>query len=899
MTKTWHDLPLNEVITKLRTSKNGLDGKEANQRLDEYGPNELSGQEVTSPIKLFITQFKNVMVIVLIIATIISAAIGEYIDSIVILIILILNAIIGFVQEYKAEKALLALQAITSPHASVIRNGNEVSESVNELVIGDVILLKTGDMVPADCRLIEAVNLKVSEAALTGESMAVTKDSTIICAEQTMIGDQNNMVFSSTNVEYGRGKAVVVATGMQTEIGRIAEMIIKVEFEPTPLQSKLHRLGTQLGIVVLCLCSLLFMIEYIRSGGENALHILLVAVSLAVAAIPEGLPAVVTISLAIGLQRMASKHALIRRLPAVETLGSTTVICSDKTGTLTKGVMNIKRICTLGESYHVTGDGYEPIGNFTINGNDVEPKGRSSLVRLLTAGALCNDSELMFEEKNWQVRGDPTEGAFVIVAGKAGLLKENLNKEMPRISENPFDSERKRMSTIHEYDSGKNIAYIKGAMDSVLSHCNWVMDHDEVRPITHEDIQYIEQMHTEMANEAYRVLVLAQKESDDIIAIEEAETDLVFLGLAGMIDAPRKEAIESIKSCQKAGIQVVMITGDHKLTAISIAKQMGIFTKGSLLITGLELNEMTDQQLSDIVEKVAVFARVSPEHKLRIVETLKKRGHIVAMTGDGVNDAPALKKADVGIAMGITGTDVSKEASDMVLTDDNFASIVSAVKEGRRTFDNIRKFIKYTLTSNSGEIWVMMAAPFLGMPFALLPLQILWINLVTDGLPGLYLASEPAEKNTMCRSPYHPKENVVGKKMKLHILWVGLLMGIVSLGVGFWAWKNADPLWQTMVFTTLTLSQMGHVLAIRSGRDSFFTIGPLSNIKLLGAVLLTFILQLAVIYMPFMQEIFKTVALPFDILIICLVLSTVVFWSVELEKWVLRRKENLGHVMWS
>ena len=886
----WHTLPSDEVIATLHTSNDGLDEWEANRLLEKHGPNELICQEVTSPLKLFLAQFKDMMVIILIIATIISAALGHYTDSVVILIILILNAIIGFTQEYKAEKAILALQALTVPRATVIRNGREITVPAIKLVVGDLILLRTGDMVPADCRLIEAVNLKVNEAALTGESMAVIKDADVICEKQTLMGDRSNMVFSSTTVEYGRGTAIVVETGMRTEIGHIADMISKVQFEPTPLQLKLHKLGKQLGIVILGLCALLFVIEFIRSGGEDVLHILLVSVSLAVAAIPEGLPAVVTISLAIGLQRMARKNALIRRLPAVETLGSTTVICSDKTGTLTRGVMNIKIIKTLGRTYHVTGEGYEPTGEFHFDEKPVGPGEEPVLHNLLMAGALCNDSDLSYEEEAWLVKGDSTEGAFIVAAGKAGLLKENLHQELPRIAENPFDSERKRMSTIHEHELGKNSAYVKGAMDSVLPHCTMIMDHNEVRPITQEDIQYIEQMHEEMASEAYRVLALAHKESEKTIPIDEAETDLVFLGLAGMIDAPRKEAIESIESCKKAGIKVIMITGDHKFTAMAIARQMGIASEDSLSITGSEINEMAEEQLSYIVEKAAVFARVSPEHKLRIVDALKKRGHIVAMTGDGVNDAPALKMADVGIAMGITGTDVSKEAADMVLTDDNFASIVGAVKEGRRTFDNIRKFIKYTLTSNSGEIWVMMMGPFLGMPLALLPLQILWINLVTDGLPGLTLAFEPAEKNTMSRSPYHLKENVIGRRMKWHIIWVGLLMGIVSLGIGFWAWGRGDYMWQTMIFTTLTLSQMGHVLAIRSGRDSFFTIGPLSNMKLLGAVVLTFILQMAVIYTPFMQDIFKTVALPLDVLVICLILSTVVFWGVELEKLYLRRR---------
>jgi len=895
--KDWHTKPASTVMAGVSSGKDGISGSEARKRLESVGLNEIAVQSATSPVKIFLSQFKDLMVIILIIATLISLALEEYIDSIVILIILILNAIIGFVQEYKAERAILALQALTAPSARVIRDGKEMIVPSRELVPGDLIVLQTGDMVPADCRLVEAVNLKVNESALTGESKAVKKDADMICDKQAFLGDRNNMVFSSTMVEYGRGKAVVVATGMQTEIGHIAEMIRKVQFEPTPLQQKLHKLGKQIGAAILGLCALVFFVEFIRSGGENVFHILLVAVSLAVAAIPEGLPAVVTISLAIGLQRMLKKNALIRRLPAVETLGSTTVICSDKTGTLTKGVMNIRLIKTLDRVYDVTGEGYEPTGHFIVDGTRMTPSEDVTLETLLTAGALCNDSRLEEEDGQWIVRGDSTEGAFVVAAGKAELVVDDLFEMMPRYAENPFDSERKRMSTVHRDGSGGCVVYAKGAIDSILPCCTRKMVNGSAQPLEDADTARIEEMNADMANHAYRVLALAYKDSECQIDTRDAESNLVFLGLVGMIDAPRKEAIEGIQECKKAGIRVVMITGDHKLTAMAIAKQMDIASDGSLVLTGVELDSMSDDQLFEVVEKVMVYARVSPEHKMRIVSAWQRHGQIVAMTGDGVNDAPALKKADVGIAMGITGTDVSKEAAEMVLTDDNFASIVGAVKEGRRCFDNIRKFIKYTLTSNSGEIWVMLSGPFLGMGLVLLPLQILWINLVTDGLPGLALAFEPSEKDTMRRPPYHPQENIIGRRMKWHIIWVGLLMGMISLGIGFWVWRaEADPaantMWQTMIFTTLTLSQMGHVMAIRSGRESLFTVGVFSNMKLIAAVSLTFILQLMVIYAPFMQAIFKTVSLPLDVLVFCLVLSTVVFWGVELEKWVLRRREE-------
>ncbi len=893
----WHSLSVEDTFKELKSSKNGLTDEDVAKRLAKHGPNELTMQKGTSPIIIFLSQFKDLMVIILIIATIISAALEEYIDSVVILIILILNAIIGFSQEYKAEKAIMALQALTAPNATVIRNGKELLVPARELVVGDIILLQTGYMVPADCRLIEAINLKVNESSLTGESKAANKDADKICNEKTFLGDRFNVAFSSTTVEYGRGMAIVTATGMHTEVGHIADMIRKVEFEPTPLQLKLHKLGKQIGAAILALCALVFFVEFFRSGGENVLHILLVSVSLAVAAIPEGLPAVVTISLAIGLRRMLKKRALIRRLPAVETLGSTTVICSDKTGTLTKGVMNIRLIKTLDKTYDVTGEGYEPVGQFTNDGIPVNPSEDATLRVLLTAGAMCNDSKLEEEDNQWVVHGDSTEGAFIVAANKAGINPMDLMEQMPRYAENPFDSERKRMSTVHKDESGNCLVYVKGAMDSVLPYCTKKMTGGSVQPLDEADKVRIEEMNASMANQAYRVLALAYKDSECQIDTKDAESNLIFIGLVGIIDAPRKEAIHAIQECKKAGIHVVMITGDHKLTAMSIARQMGIASKDSLTLTGVELDNMSDEQLFEVVEKVAVYARVSPEHKMKIVDAWKKHGQIVAMTGDGVNDAPALKKADVGIAMGITGTDVSKEAAEMVLTDDNFASIVGSVEEGRRCFDNIRKFIKYTLTSNSGEIWVMLSGPFLGMGLVLLPLQILWINLVTDGLPGLALAFEPTERDTMRRPPYHPQENIIGRRMKWHIIWVGLLMGLISLGIGFWVWRaEADPvtntMWQTMIFTTLTLSQMGHVMAIRSGRESLFTVGVFSNMKLIAAVSLTFVLQLMVIYAPFMQGIFKTIALPLDVLIMCLVLSTVVFWGVELEKLIYRRKSK-------
>jgi Ca2+-transporting ATPase len=717
------------------------------------------------------------------------------------------------------------------------------------------------------------------------------------------LGDRRNMVYLGTVVTYGRGAAVITETGMHTELGRIAEMIQTVEAEPTPLQRRLEQLGRGLAMAALVIVAVVFALGLLR--GENLRLMFLTAISMAVAAVPEGLPAVVTIALALGAQRMLARRALIRKLPAVETLGSVTVICSDKTGTLTENRMTVTVLDVLGETQRV-----ETLLHRGIPVLDAElvpgevPQVRS-LGLLVKAMALCNDATLEETDSGsveYRAIGDPTEGALIVAAAQLGLLKPQLDTRWPRVSEVPFTSERKRMTTIHQVNVSPDqtdapwrdapfVAFCKGAVDGLLEITDWVWAGDRAVPLTHELRQRIMTANDRLAEDGQRVLGVAFRPlsvQPSKATEAELEQQMTFIGLIGMMDPPRPEVKDAVQVCQTAGIRPVIITGDHPLTARHIARELGIGADGRVL-TGQDLARVSVEELERVVEEVPVYARVSPEHKLKIVQALQTKDHIVAMTGDGVNDAPALKKADIGVAMGITGTDVAKEAADMVLLDDNFATIVAAVQEGRVIYDNIRKFIKYTMTSNAGEIWVMLLAPLLGMPLPLLPLQILWVNLVTDGLPGLALTIEPAERDTMRRSPYHPQESILGRGMGRDILWVGLLMGLVSLGLGFWAWHAGNPAWQTIVFTTLTLSQMGNALAIRSERDSLFRIGLLSNKLLLGAVLLTLVLQLAVVYVPFLQELFKTQALSLGDLAVSLVLSTAVFWGVELGKWLLRR----------
>jgi Ca2+-transporting ATPase len=912
----WYRLEADEALARLGSDgQQGLGQAEARRRLAQYGPNELVERGLKSPWRILWEQLTAIMVLILIVVTVISIALGEYKDALAILVIVVLNTVLGFTQEYRAERAIAALKKLAVPQVKARRDGQVREISAREMVPGDIVLLEAGALVPADGRLIEVANLRIQEAALTGESEPVDKGTNPLRGESVPVADQRNMAFMGTAVTYGRGAMAVTASGMDTELGHIAEMLQTVEVEQTPLQRRLEQLGRGLAVAALAIVGLVFALGLLR--GEDAKLMFLTAISMAVAAVPEGLPAVVTIGLALGAQRMLKRQALIRRLPAVETLGSVTVICSDKTGTLTENRMTVTVLDIAGRTVDLTVDlEDQPRQEVPVLSPDepVLKLDHPALTQMLVGGALCNDATIAEGDGpgRFHAVGDPTEGALVVAAARAGLWKGELERALPRVAEIPFTSERKRMTTVHEVDKRKvnkeqlplstclpdyppicHLAFTKGAVDSLLEVSDRVWVDGQIEPLDEHWRGRIEGANDRLAGDGMRVLGVAFRPLETWSAGmggEELEHELIFVGLIGMIDPPRPEVKEGIATCKTAGIRPVMITGDHPLTALHIARELGIGDGARRVVTGQELATMSVEDLEAIVEEVAVYARVSPEHKLKIVQALQNRGHVAAMTGDGVNDAPALKKADIGVAMGITGTDVSKEAADMVLLDDNFATIVAAVQEGRTIYSNIRKFIKYTMTSNAGEIWVMLLAPFLGMPLPLLPLQILWVNLLTDGLPGLALTVEPAERDTMRRPPYQPHENIFGRGMGRDILWVGLLMGLICLGIGFWGWSAGRPAWQTMVFTTLTLSQMGNALATRSERNSLLAIGPWSNKALWGAVLLTLILQLAVVYVPFLQGIFGTVALSPAELATSLVLSTIVFWGVEAGKALLRRR---------
>jgi Ca2+-transporting ATPase len=913
--ENWYQLETQQVIAKLATStEDGLSEREVALRLEKFGPNELIDRGVKSPWKILWEQLTGIMVLILIFSVLISLFLHEYRDAIVILVIVVLNAILGFTQEYRAEQAMAALKKMAVPKVRVRRGGHIREIDAQNLVPGDVILLEAGNAIPADCRLVESINLRVQESVLTGESEPIDKSIILLSGDHLPVGDQRNMIFMGTIVTYGRGEAVVTGTGMNSELGRIAEMIQSVDEGQTPLQRRLDQLGKGLAIVALGIVAIVFLLGVLR--GESARLMFQTAISMAVAAVPEGLPAVVTIALAIGAQRMLGRQALIRKLPAVETLGSVTVICSDKTGTLTENRMTVTVLDVAGNKIGLQQEAY------TVNPSDPSDQGmidsellRSSAVSLLlVGGALCNDAILESSERvpgSYDLVGDPTEGALVVAAARAGLWKKDLDEALPRKNELPFDSERKRMTTLHEFAPGNipdalkpiwdanpaenELDYIvitKGAVDSLLQVSDRVWVENKVMTLDKTWRNRILEANDLLAQEGMRVLgVTFRNRQTDILDEDNdpLENNLIFVGLFGMIDPARPEVREAVRMSKTAGIHPIMITGDHPLTALHIARELGI-TEQSEAVTGQELADITVESLQEKVEDVSVYARVSPEHKLKIVQALQNRGHIVAMTGDGVNDAPALKRADIGVAMGITGTDVSKEASDMVLLDDNFATIVTAVKEGRRIYDNIRKFIKYTMTSNTGEIWVMLVAPFLGMPLPLTPIHILWINLVTDGLPGLALTVEPEESKTMERPPHPPDESIFGRGMVRDILWIGLLIGFICLGIGYVFFNENITSWQTMVFTTLTLTQMGNAMALRSEHDSLFQIGLFSNKAMLGSVLLTFVMQLGVIYIPFLQSIFKTVSLTAGELGISIGLGFAVFLCIELVKWVKRRR---------
>ena len=881
----WHQKTVEDVIEELNTSLKGLSSEETQKRLLEYGPNELKEKQKKTPLMMFLDQFSDFMILVLIAAALISGFIGELSDTIAIIVIVVLNAIVGFIQEYRAEKAMAALKKMAAPSATVMRNGMPESLPASHLVPGDVVILEAGGIVPADLRLIESAHLKVEEAALTGESVPVEKNTGALHDEHLPIGDRKNMAYKGTFVTYGRGTGIVAETGMKTELGKIATMLQEEEEVKTPLQKRLASFGRRLAVAVLAICAIVFGIGVMR--GEQPMLMLLTAISLAVAAIPEALPAVITISLALGAKKLIKQNALIRKLPAVETLGSVTYICSDKTGTLTLNKMTVEEVYVNGETIrgstlHVVKETGKKAYDYLGQSNP-----RSTEPLLFTALALSNDSQT---DAYGNVIGDPTEVALYNCADDAGFVKKELEKDFPRIAEIPFDSVRKCMTTIHSLPEGTFISFTKGAMESLLDNSADILTSQGRKPFDSEEINKINEG---MSAAGLRVIGIAIRKWDALpedISPENIETGLTILGLVGMMDPPREEAKDAVSICKAAGIRPVMITGDHPLTAKAVARRLGILDDDQrTIITGRELDRLPSEELEERVEHIRVYARVAPEQKLRIVKALQDRGQFVAMTGDGVNDAPALKRSDIGVAMGVTGTDVSKEASDMILIDDNFATIVRAVKEGRKIYDNIRKFIKYLLTTNSGEIWTLFLAPLAGLPIPLLPIHILWINLVTDGLPALALSVEPAEGDVMSRPPRHPKESIFSHGLGAHAIWVGLLMGGIVLFVQSWSIRTGHAHWQTMVFTVLCLTQLGHVMAIRSEKESLFKIGLFSNKYLLGAVILTFVLQMATIYVPILNRIFKTEPLSMNELVLTLVMSSVVFVAVEIEKLIRRR----------
>lgn len=852
----WHALPIGKCLEELGTAREGLSAAEARHRLLHYGTNRIQERKRLPPWRMFLLQFTDFMILVLIAAALLSGLLGDLADAWIILVIVFLNAVVGFVQEYRAEKAIDALRKLAEVQALVLRDGTPQPLASTELVPGDIVLLEAGFSVPADLRLLETYSLKTDESALTGESVSTDKDASIAVAVDLPPGDRINAAFKGTLVTHGRAVGLVVATGMHTELGRIAGMLQGEDLD-TPLKKRMADFGRKLSYLILLICLLLFGVGLLR--GEDPMQMLLLAISLAVAAIPEAMPALITVALARGASRLVRQQVLIRKLPAVETLGSVTYICSDKTGTITRNRMELVREQRCG----------------------AKPEGMPCHPWQLTAAL---NSDVRVDEKG-VLSGDPTETAIVRYAlNQLGNTQfQRLHDDYPRRAELPFDSQRKRMSTLHRID-GEDWLLVKGASEAIAGKLSNQDERDLLLEVSKG-----------WAREGLRVLAFAYRKlpvSGFSHYAEAMESELQLAGMAALLDPPRPEVIESIRACRSAGIHPVMITGDHPETARAIALATGIALPGDEHITGPELLRITDKELQDRVEHISVYARVSPEQKLRIVKALQAKGHFVAMTGDGVNDAPSLKAADIGVAMGISGTDVSREAAHMILLDDHFATIVKAVREGRRIYDNIRRFVKYILTCNSAEIWTLFLAPMLGLPNPLLPVHILWINLVTDGLPGLALANEKAEANVMERPPRPPGESLFAGGNAFHILWVGLFMAALTLGTQAWSLQQAGMHWQTMVFTVLSFSQLGHVLSIRSERTFLYKQGLFSNKPLIAAVALTFVLQLGVIYLPAAQEIFRTEALTWKELLICTGVSAVLFHAVELEKWLRVRRER-------
>ncbi len=877
MSKPWHALEIQEVLDALETSPKGLTSADAAKRLQKFGYNELIERKRVTPFQIFLNQFKDIFVIILLVAIVLSIVIGwykggeleEYFDAITIGAIVALNAIVGFVQEYRSEKAVEAMKRLAAPRARILREGKETIIPAREVVPGDVILLEAGDRIPADARLFEVVDLKTEEAALTGESTPIDKTTEVI-DEKTPVSDRRNMVFMGTHVTYGRGRAVVVATGMNTEFGKIAEMVQAVEEEETPLKQKLERFAKKLAIIIVVACVVIFVLEALRYleviprfGGvasaeyKDIIDMFMTAVALAISAVPEGLPAVVTVCLALGAKELAKRNAILRRLSSAETLGATTVICSDKTGTLTKGEMTVRKIYVGNKVIDVTGVGYEAKGEFLLNEEAFDPKNDDDLRLLLGAAALCTNAQ--YEEGS--IIGDTTEGALIIAAAKAGMLKKDLEKVYPRVHEVPFTSERKRMTTVHKSSDGNLLVYVKGAPEVVLERCTHVLIDGKIVVLTDKKRRGILEINEKMAGDALRVLGVAFKELGSVntekFDAEELESGLVFVGLLGMIDPPREEAKLAVKKCQEAGIKTIMITGDHKLTAVAVAKELGMLENieggtGDIVLTGAELDALSDEEFEKKVEKVKVYARGSPEHKLRIVRALKKKGHIVAMTGDGVNDAPALKQADIGVAMGITGTDVTREAADIVLADDNFATIVNAVEGGRGIYDNIRKFSFFLMRCNFDELALIGTFALLGLELPLTAPMILWLNLVTDGGPALALTMDPPDKDIMKRPPRNPKEGILHGRLA-SIIVTFILQFALTGGLFFWQYYVLHETLEqarTMAFIRATLQELFVVWNCRSDRRSVWRMGreAFNNKFLVVAVVVS---AVATILVPF------------------------------------------------
>jgi len=903
LTENWHAMAVDEALKRLETSKDGLTEQEAKARLEQYGFNELKERKRRTPIQMFLDEFKDIFILLLIVATIFSVGIGyyelqqdpsmdaleTYADAIVIGIIVLLVAVAGFVQEYRAEKALDALKKLAAPKARILRDGKETIIPAREIVPGDILVLEAGDLVAADARLIESIELKTDEAILTGESTAVSKDASAVLSENTPVSERKNMVFTATHTTYGRGKAVVTTTAMQTEFGKIAELVQESKEEETPLQKKLDAFAKKIGKVVVLVCIVIFGLEVfevlsIAWHGHSAIEIegfiqaFMSSISLAVSAVPEGLPAIVTISLALGAREFAKRNAIIRKLSAAEGLGAVTVICSDKTGTLTKGEMTVRRLYAGNQSIEVSGVGYEPKGEFQKGSDKVDVSSHQEVSLLLKIGSLCNNAHLEQDEKGqWRIIGDPTEGALIVVAEKTGLQQKILTEQYPRIGEVPFTSERKRMSTVHVAPEKHKIAFVKGAPEVVLDKSTRILEGGKEKRLTPSARKKILEINEEMASSALRVLAMAYKPvPDDVNEFNEEtiEKDLVFVGLQGMIDPPRDEAIEANKQCVKAGIKTVMITGDHKLTAVAVAKEIGMMKEDSLVLTGAELDALSDEEFEKIVENVTVYARVSPEHKLRIVKALKAKGHIVAMTGDGVNDAPAVKAADIGVSMGITGTDVTREASDLVLADDNFATIVKAVEQGRVIYDNIRKYARFLIACNFDELLVIGSFAILGgifgpeqFPLPLLPAMILWINLVTDGAPAVSLSTDPPDENVMDRKPRKPDQGI------LHGMGAFILASFILQAVGtilvfcleYYVWPAHGFMTEetlrearTTAFVQAAMFELFVVWNCRSETRSVWRMGrdSLKNKYFVVAEIVSIVATLGITYIPITAKMF-------------------------------------------